>query len=66
MKVADVLDFYPQTTEVFLKYGFHDIKNPLLRRTAAKVATLQGACRIHDVDLEEFVNALNEKVNFTT
>ncbi len=60
MKVADVLDRYPQTVEVFVKYGFSNITNPVLRRTVARLTTLKAACEMRNVNCEEFVNALNE------
>jgi len=62
LKVADVLDRYPETEEVFLKYGFTDIQNPVLRRTVARAATLRMACGVHHVDEREFLAALNERI----
>ncbi len=60
MKVAEVLEQYPQTVEVFVKYGFGNITNPVMRRTVAKVTTVKAACEMRNVSCEEFVNALNE------
>ena len=63
MKVADVLDSYPQTEEVFMSHGFTDIQNPVMRNTIARAATLRMACGVHHVDVNEFVDALNRRVS---
>ena len=51
-KVAAILERYPQTLEVFLRYGFAPLANPVLRKTMARVVTLEQACRREGVDLE--------------
>ncbi|HHT9119184.1 MAG TPA: DUF1858 domain-containing protein [Candidatus Hypogeohydataceae bacterium YC41] len=61
-KVADVIEQYPETMEVFLQFGFHQIANPVARRTMAKMVTLEAACQFHGVDLEKFMAALNDKL----
>jgi hypothetical protein len=62
IKVADVVEQCPETLEVFLQFGFHQISNPVARRTMGKMVTIEAACQFHGVDLEEFLTALNEKV----
>jgi hypothetical protein len=58
-RVADVLAWFPQTEEVFLRHGFTPLKNPLLRRTVAKRVTLRQAARIGGVALDPFLRDLN-------
>jgi hypothetical protein len=65
MKVADVLNRYPETEEIFLEHGFTDILNPVLRRTVARGATLRMACGIHKVDMETFLAALNDRIGLS-
>lgn len=60
MKVAQVLEAFPETEQVFLRFGFDQITNPSMRRSAAKVVTLKMACSMRGVDEDEFVRALNE------
>jgi len=54
-KVADVLTHYPQSLEIFLRHGFSPLKNPVLRRTMARVVTLEQACRREGVNLNELL-----------
>lgn len=58
-KVADVVEQHPETVQVFLQFGFHQIANPVARRTMAKMVTVETACQFHGVDLEKFLEALN-------
>jgi hypothetical protein len=50
-RVGDVLSRYPQSLEVFLKHGFTPLSNPVLRRTMARVVTVEQACRREGVDM---------------
>lgn len=61
-RVAEVLNWFPETEGVFVEWGFGAIRNPLLRRTLARQVSLAQACRIHGRDVEGFVNALNGAV----
>jgi hypothetical protein len=63
-KVGVILETYPELEEVFLKYSpqFGKLRNPILRRTIARVATLQAAAATAGVDVAELVNALRAKV----
>jgi hypothetical protein len=61
-RVADVLDWFPQTEGVFVEWGFGAIRNPLLRRTLARQVSLAQACRLHGVDAAGLVDALNGAV----
>jgi hypothetical protein len=57
-RVADVLNRYPQSLDVFLRYGFTPLSNPVLRQTMARVVTIEQACRREGVDLESLLTEL--------
>jgi uncharacterized protein (DUF2249 family) len=63
-KVGELLDEYPQLEPVLLKLSpaFASLKNPVLRRTVAKVAALQQAAAIGNLKVEELVNFLRAEV----
>lgn len=48
IKVSDLLDAYPQLEDTLLDLSpaFSKLRNPILRRTAAKVTTLQQAAKV--------------------
>lgn len=67
-RVGDVLARYPQSLEVFVRRGFTPLRNPVLRKTMARVITIEQACRREGVDLTNLLNELeqmvaNEKLN---
>ncbi|GBC82908.1 hypothetical protein HRbin10_02046 [bacterium HR10] len=53
--VADVLERYPQALDIFLRHGFAPLQNPVLRRTMARVVTLEQACRREGADLNQLL-----------
>ncbi|HEX7294299.1 MAG TPA: DUF1858 domain-containing protein, partial [Pyrinomonadaceae bacterium] len=57
-KVADVLAHYPQSLQIFLRHGFGPLANPVLRKTMARVVTIEQACRREGVDLAELLAEL--------
>jgi hypothetical protein len=61
-RVADVLATDPRLEEVFLRYGFDRILDPVARRTMARVVTLGQACRLRRVDPDAFIGSLREAV----
>lgn len=63
MNVAKVFESYPATHNVFKRYGFGALLNPVLRNTFGRFASIEKACRLHDVDLNEFLTALNQPLN---
>jgi Domain of unknown function (DUF1858) len=56
--IGDVLRRYPQSLEVFLKHGFTPLSNPVLRRTMARVVTVEQACRREQVDMNQLLSEL--------
>ena len=63
-KVLDIIEAYPVLEDVLISYvpAFEKLKNPLLRRTVGKVATLQQAALIGNVSVGDLVNYLREKI----
>jgi hypothetical protein len=58
VKVGEVLDRYPQSLDVFVRYGFAPLRNPVLRKTMARVITIEQACRREGVDMSELLREL--------
>jgi hypothetical protein len=61
-RVAEVLDWFPETEPVFLERGFTAIRQPLLRRTVARQVTLAQATSLRGVALDELLEALNRAI----
>jgi hypothetical protein len=63
-KVLELIETYPQLEDVLIQYApaFKNLKNPVLRRTVAKIATLQQAAAIGGVKTEELINRLRKEV----
>ncbi len=61
-KVGALLDAYPGIDEVLIEWApaFRKLKNPVLRRTVAKVATLEQAARVGGVSVRDLVLKLRE------
>jgi hypothetical protein len=63
-KVLQLIDTYPQLEDILIEYApaFKSLRNPALRRTIGKVATLQQAAAIGNVSVEKLINRLREEV----
>lgn len=63
-KVLQLIETYPQLETLLIEMVpvFEKLKNPVLRKTIAKVATLQQAAAIGNVKAEELINALRKAV----
>jgi hypothetical protein len=59
-KVADLLDSWPELEEVLVAQApaFRRLKNPVLRRTVARVATLEQAAGVGGVAVRDLVATL--------
>lgn len=59
-KVGDLLDSFPGAEAALIAIApkFKALKNPVLRRTVAKVATLEQAARVADMPVNELVRSL--------
>lgn len=63
-KIFDIIENYPHLEEVLIGYvpAFEKLRNPILRRTVGKVATLQQAAQIGKVTVSELVNHLRNQI----
>lgn len=63
-KVAELLKEFPQLEESLKKFSpaFAALKNPVVRKTVAKVTSLQQAAKVGGVNIVEMVNALRKEV----
>jgi len=63
-KVLQLIETYPQLEDVLIAYvpAFKKLKNPVLRKTVAKIATLQQAASIGNVQVGELINHLRKVV----
>lgn len=59
-KVAELLEAYPELEDVLIDIAptFKKLKNPVLRRTIARIATLQQAASVGDVPIDVIINKL--------
>jgi hypothetical protein len=63
-KLFDVLEAYPflETQIVNIAPPFQNLKNPVLRRTVGKIATLEKVAQIGGMDVTKLVNTLRRAV----
>jgi hypothetical protein len=61
-KIAELLDAYPQLEEVLIRQSSHfkALQNPILRKTVAKVATLEKASQMSGIPVRRLVGVLRE------
>ncbi|GAB4339161.1 MAG: hypothetical protein Kow0037_23860 [Calditrichia bacterium] len=62
MKVSEFLEAYPELESVLIEItpAFEKLKNPLLRRTIARVTKLKQAAEIAGIPVAEIVNKLRK------
>lgn len=63
-KVGDLLDAYPELEKVLfeLSPAFAKLKNPILRKTVARVASLQQASAVGKLQVGDVVNRLRREI----
>ncbi len=54
MKIGDILETNPEKAEILLDAGMHCLGCP-----ASQAETLEEACDVHGIDVEELVKKLN-------
>ena len=66
-KIGAVLDHYPQLEKMLIEMAptFKKLRNPILRKTVAKVATLRQVAQIGNVPLGKLINQLRSAVGQT-
>ncbi len=62
-KVLQLIEAYPELEEVLVSYvpEFRKLRNPVLRNTVARVATLQQAASIANIKVEDLINRLRRE-----
>lgn len=63
-KVGALLDQYPQLEEVLIEMApaFNKLRNPILRKTVAKVATLRQVAQVGNISLGNMINTLRSAI----
>lgn len=63
-KVSELIEAYPQLEDVLIAYlpVFKKLRNPVLRKTVARVTSLQQAASVGNVSVEELINHLRREV----
>ena len=61
-KVATLLECFPELEEVLIGLAppFKKLRNPVLRKSVAKVASLRQAAAVGRVPIEQMINLLRE------
>jgi len=57
MLIGDILELYPDVAEVLLNAGMHCLSCP-----AALTESLEEACTVHGIDVDELVEVLNKEI----
>ena len=55
-KIGEILEKAPEKADILLEIGMHCLGCP-----ASQMETLEEACEVHGIDVEEVVNKLNEE-----
>ena len=57
MKIGDLLQAYPDKADLLLEAGMHCLGCP-----ASQMETLEEACVVHGIDVDELVETLNADI----
>ena len=63
--IHDLLEEYPFLVDFLAEYNpmFSRLKNPMMRATAGRVATIRKASEMGGVDLNELIDAIRQEVD---
>jgi len=63
-KISQILESYPELEDVLIEYApaFKKLKNPVLRKTIARITSLQQAASVGNVDVDQLINRLRTEV----
>ena len=66
MKVGELLNYYPELENILMDMSpaFAKLKNPVLRRTIARVATLGQAASVGNIKIADLINTLRKAAGF--
>lgn len=67
-KVFELLQAYPELEALLIEMApvFKKLQNPVLRRTIARVTTLQQAAQVGEIPVHKLVNALRNRIGQDT
>ena len=54
-KIGELLEIAPEKAEILIEAGMHCLGCP-----ASQAETLEEACEVHGIDVEELLNKINE------
>ena len=57
MKIGELLEQYPDKADLLLEAGMHCLGCP-----ASQMETIEEACEVHGIDVEELVETLNADI----
>lgn len=62
-KIGELLEVYPQLEEILIEISpvFAKLKNPVLRKTVARVATIQQISVVGGISVNEIINRLRKE-----
>lgn len=55
MKIGELLEKYPEKAQILLDAGMHCLGCP-----ASQAETLEEACMVHEIDVEDLLTELNK------
>lgn len=55
MKIGELLEQFPEKADILLEAGMHCLGCP-----ASQAETLEEACSVHGIDVEDLINELNK------
>ena len=63
-KVGELLDEYPELEDVLIDLvpTFKKLKNPVLRKTIARITSLQQAAKVGEIELDKLINMLRKEI----
>ncbi len=63
-KVSDLLNAYPELEETLIAIAppFKKLRNPILRRSIAKIATIKNISSVGNIPLNELINKIKKAV----
>ena len=63
-KIYDLLEAYPELEDILISSApeFKKLKNPILRKTIARITNIGQAAAVGGLDVQDLVNRLREKV----
>lgn len=54
--IGDIIENAPEKADILLEAGMHCLSCP-----AAQMETLEQACEVHDIDVEDLLKEINKK-----